>query len=1382
MMMGLDNPSKIKRIFLFFMMVFLVSGVSQKAYLYSQYGGFKYIGNFTAKEYDEQPQNWAVLQDKRGIIYAGNHGCLLEFDGISWRKIDIPNRCVRSMAIDDAGNIYIGGNNEIGYLAPDSRGTLHYISLKNYLEDKCRNFSDVWKTYSTEKGIYFQAKEFLFRWSRDNQPMKVWEPGERFYFSFYCGGKFFIREKNIGLMQMVNDSLKLIPGGKEFAEKSIYMMVKYRDNSEEVLIGTLDHGFYIFDGQTVKPFPTGVDNYVKENRLYYGIRLTSSSGERSRFALATREGGLIIIDPDGNPERIFNKDYGLLDDNVKYVFEDFQGNLWLALDNGISKIEYDTPVFIYAGRSNINGLILSVVKHDGDLYIGTTRGLYVLESPDEFRPVPVITTPCWFLLSVGNSLLAAASTGVFRLGNNVETGAAHNRFHRIVPGPSYVMVQSQKDNRRVWVGTEEGLISLYLQQGVWAVEYTFKHIKQEIRTIVEEPDGNLWAGTLANGVVKFDFSGAAADPHITSYGTSHGLPSQEVHVFMAVGHVMFGTGEGLYRFDDKNNRFIPDFTLGRDFADGSRGVFRIAEDKKKNIWLHSRLRNFKAVPGADGSFDLFPIPVLRTHVVQVNYIYPDPDGSNIWFAGNEGLVRYDTSIKKDYRPDFRTLIRRVDSYGEVVFDGLKSLMDKDLKQFITVLAYRNRNLRFNFAAAFFEAETETQYRCFLEGYNDDWGEWGTEVYRDYTNLDPGLYTFKVQARNVYDHPGREDSFKFRVLPPWYRTWWAYLSYGALFFTAMLFFIKWRSGKLVREKQKLERIVIDRTKEIKDKNRKLEEQTFQLKEQSEKLKEMDRVKSRFFANISHEFRTPLTLIMGPMEQILAGNRDKDLKNQLNLMLRNSHRLLTLINQLLDLSRFDSGKMKLQAAPQNIVPFLKGIMASFEQLAVQKKLAVKFMAESEVEDISLYFDSPKMEQVFTNLLINAVKFTPAGGEIVVSVKRGQPREGSFPAGFIEISVCDTGIGIPQEKLPHIFDRFYQVERPGSPDHKGTGIGLALTGELAALHHGKIDVHSREGMGTEFVIHLPLGNEHLKADEVIDPAQFQSSAIREKTGEIPDLYVLGDETGEEEKERECAESGREPGPEAQARNIILVVEDNPDVRKYIREPLEPIYAVIEAKDGKEGIARAKEVIPDLIISDIMMPHVDGYELCGVLKRNIETCHIPIILLTAKASEESMIQGLETGADDYITKPFNTKVLSIRIKNLIDLRRQLQLKIQRKRMLLPAEISVSSMDEAFLKELQDIVEKNLADPDFDIEHLCKGLYMGRSTLYRKVEALTGETPNQFIQSYRLERAAQLLKANFGNITEVAFEVGFSSSAYFTKCFKEKFHRLPSTFLASES
>ncbi len=1387
-----------ERILFLFTVTLLFLGIlfTSPQNLSCQNAGFKHLKNYTPEEYGRMPKNWAVLQDKRGIIYVGNNNGVLEFDGVSWRAIDVPNHSVRSMTIHDTGKIYIGGKNEFGFLAPDANGSLQYKSLLDHLENNKRNFGDVWRTHSTKQGIYFRTSNFLFRWNPDSKQIKVWKPVPKHFFnaSFTCKGKFFVHLRNIGLKQMVNDSLEFIRGENKLADVKISMMAQY--DSQKLLIGTRTKGFYIYDGIKTVPFYTEADNYLKEKNTYHGIRLFSGD-----FALATRLGGLVIIDSQGRLKEIYNKAFGLQDDNIKYVFQDIQGNLWLCLDKGISKIEYVSPFSFYDDRSNLPGIVFAVTRHGpgNDLYAGASRGLYCLVketgkpeafvSPAKFRPVPGISANCWHLLSIGDSLLAATTDGVFQVNRSFAGSRGHvPRFSKeplaaggilarasiikLIKTPSYALLRSRKDKKRVWVGTQKGLSSLYLKEtkDQWALERQFENITQEIRTLVEDNKGNLWLGTRTKGVLKVDFPaiGTIENPVITGYFTSQGLPRDEVNVFMAAGKVMFATGQGIFRFDALKHVFIPDPVLGEDFAGGSRGVFRIVEDKNNNIWLHSLLRNFQAILQTDQTFVLNKKPFHRLPDAQVETIYPDPGGDTIWFASHVGLIRYDIRIKKNYHLDFPTLIRKVIVNGNLIFDGYQH------KELFPIIPYKDRNLRFEFAAPFFENETSTQYQCLLEGYDEGWSALTSETRKDYTNLDSRRYTFRVRARNVYRNLSKEAVFQFKVLPPWYKTWWAVLVYAIALILLVFFIVKWRSGKLEREKQRLEQIVHQRTKEIEAKNQ-------QLQEQSEKLKEVDKMKSRFFANISHEFRTPLTLILGPLEQMLTQTQPdsvKEQKKKLKLMIRNSKRLLNLINQLLDLSKFESGKMKLQTCEQNIIPFLKGILASFETMADQNELDLQF--HSKEKNITLYFDPENLEKVFANLLSNAVKFTPAGGRIEVFVTKNSAVEDNFPAGSVDIVVRDTGIGIPESQRAHIFEHFYQVDVLHSHEHrdKGSGIGLALTKELVSLHHGEIHVRDSEGpdSGTEFIVRLPMGKEHLEPDEIIDDSESAFEPAR--PDEIPafdevelekeEEYIGGEEESSEDKDIES---------EIPEKNIVLVVEDSADVRTFIRDALEPLYIVEEAADGLEGIKKAKEIIPDLIISDILMPGADGYELCRVLKKDVDTSHIPIILLTAKASDENVLKGLETGADEYIIKPFNTKILCARIKNMVDLRRQLQMKLDREMKLQPAEISVSTIDEKFIENLQAVIDNNISDPDFNVENLKKKLSMSQPTLYRKILALSGKSPTEFIKSYRLKRAAQLLESGFGSVTEVAFEVGFASRTYFTKCFKEKFHQLPSEY-----
>ncbi|MCU0288164.1 MAG: response regulator, partial [Acidobacteria bacterium] len=453
-----------------------------------------------------------------------------------------------------------------------------------------------------------------------------------------------------------------------------------------------------------------------------------------------------------------------------------------------------------------------------------------------------------------------------------------------------------------------------------------------------------------------------------------------------------------------------------------------------------------------------------------------------------------------------------------------------------------------------------------------------------------------------------------------------------------------------------------------------------------------------------------------------------------------------------------------------PFLKGIISSFEHLARDNGLEILF--DCREESIILYYDLERMEEILVNLLSNAVKFTPRGGRVTISAHCSLEKEVDFPCGAFHISVKDTGKGIPREELEHIFDLFYQAN-PGKHKQVGSGIGLALVRELVHLHSGKIDVNSQQGenSGSEFILRFPLGENHLKIES---PVQLITTETYDEEPGID--QKLNDQKFLEVKEP-FLQKGSLPPEAIEIKNTILVVEDNRDMRQFIRESIEKYYIVEEAEDGREGIAKAQELMPDLIISDIMMPELDGYELCRTLKNDFRTSHIPVIFLTAKASDASRLQGLETRADDYLTKPFNNQILLSRIKNLIELRRQLQEKFQRRMRLEPEGIEVSSVDQKFLEKLLGIIEKQISDFELNVESLSERMEISRVTLNKKIQALTGETANEFIRSYRLKRSVQLLEKKAGNITDIAMKVGFSSSAYFTKCFKEKFGRLPSEY-----
>jgi signal transduction histidine kinase/DNA-binding response OmpR family regulator len=549
-------------------------------------------------------------------------------------------------------------------------------------------------------------------------------------------------------------------------------------------------------------------------------------------------------------------------------------------------------------------------------------------------------------------------------------------------------------------------------------------------------------------------------------------------------------------------------------------------------------------------------------------------------------------------------------------------------------------------------------------------------------------------------------------------------------------------------------------------------------QSEKLQEIDRVKSRFFANISHEFRTPLTLILGPLEKLLAENVQEPVKKQYRLMLRNGRRLLRLINQLLDLARLEAGSMSLKARPENLVQLLKGIVLSFSSLAERKQITLKF--EASEHSISAYVDRDKLEKIVSNLLSNAFKFTPEGGAVTVAVGRSSstqlqspPASATAAANFVHITVKDTGIGIPPEKLPHIFDRFYQADDSYTREQEGSGIGLALTKELVELHHGEIQVTSEIGKGSTFTVRLPLRKEHLKPEEI--EARGKEQGAIDQDAITPVIQPSIDPSIQ-------AQATSDQRPATSDQPVLLIVEDNADVRDYICDYLEADYQIIEAIDGEDGLVKSIEKIPDLIISDVMMPKMDGYELCRKLKTDERTSHIPVILLTARAGGESKVEGLETGADDYIIKPFDAHELQVRVKNLIEQRRRLRERFRKEMILEPKEFAVTSMDEQFLQKAMAVVEQNLSDAEFSTDEFARRVAMSRSQLHRKLHALTGQSTHEFIRTYRLKRAAQLLQHHAGTVSEICYDVGFNSLSHFAKAFREQFGQSPSEYAEAHS
>jgi signal transduction histidine kinase/DNA-binding response OmpR family regulator len=852
--------------------------------------------------------------------------------------------------------------------------------------------------------------------------------------------------------------------------------------------------------------------------------------------------------------------------------------------------------------------------------------------------------------------------------------------------------------------------------------------------IHRDGQGIIWIGTEGGGLNRLDPSDETFKYWRYDPRDSTSIAGDIVYVLAddGKGHLWVGTDNGVCRFD-KNSRTFRRYFRGS--GELSNLVLAIVVDGGGKIWIGYRDNGLSQLDPETGEFRNFTrkdgLPADRFSFNSQSY--RRRNGEIVMGTQNGILVFTPEGILENTHVPGIAL-RSFNIFGKEI--PIQKAVERSEQ---VVLSYDENFFTFAFAALDLTDPSRNQLACKLDGLEDRWTFLGTRREARYTNLSPGEYVFRVKGSNndgVWNEQGT--SLKIVILPPWWRTAWAYLGYG-IAFGGMLYTIR-RSEKNRERLRHRAELAHTRAKT---------------------LEELDAMKSRFFANISHEFRTPLTLIAGPARQILAGEPNFDAKENAGIIVRNSQRLLTLVNQLLDLSKLESGNLILHAGEIDIADVAKGMVASFESMAATKRIHLSLALAQ--ESIVGWFDRDAIEKILANLLSNAFKFTGNGGRVNVKIQivpDGRSGGDAPVSSHVEIVVSDTGIGIGEEHLDKIFDRFYQVDVSPARGHEGTGIGLALTKEFVELHQGQISVASEVGGGTSFTVLLPLGAEH-RSPGTIAPASVPSGASMAQSS-------IGD------AEIGPRSADNEPDPDSRA-PLLLIVEDNTDMRKYIRNYIDGRYRVVEAQDGAEGVEKAVELIPDLIISDVMMPNIEGFELCRRLKTDERTSHIPIILLTAKAGSENKLEGLSTGADDYLVKPFDAKELQMRVKNLIEGRRRLREKFEQSMTLKPGELKVSSMDDAFLQRAMTVVEQHMGDEHFSVDKFSEDMNMSRVQLHRKLKALTNLAASDFVRTMRLQRAMNLLQQDAATIAEISFMVGFGSPAYFTKCFREQFGCPPS-------
>lgn len=1037
-------------------------------------------------------------------------------------------------------------------------------------------------------------------------------------------------------------------------------------------------------------------------------------------------------------QSLYNNINSLHAASVASIDQDENGNLWVGMDGGgIDIINKETGIYTHINKddqeaySGLDGdYILSVhIDSHGNVWAGSwDHGLYFLKKGTKHFVNYTVENTNGGLQSNTIVSIAEDAKGTLWL------ASFHNGLHSYNPKTGLftnydsgdflkfgihnldiwkVLVDSQD---QVWLGTTYGLYKVKkLSSGELKVTSMFDRLAQQY--------GNM---TTAN--------------HILSLFESED------------GTIWLGTkGAGMAAYRPKIDSLqwynkLKGFQL--------ENVTSIIESDQHHIWAAGNSGIVKLDP-TTGEFSNFDqSDGLLSNDYNMNAAFNDGEG-NLYFGGYEGMdffnpntIKYNQQETLLYLSDLRIFNNKVlptqpDSPLSKVIAQTDSITFTS-KQSVFTIEYSGIN---------YTRPEKNEYAYYLAGYENAWNYVGNARSATYTNLDPGSYVFKLKSSNNDGTWNKQPlELYIEVLPPWWKSNWALVCYLLVFFGAI--------------------VVLNKLTQNRIRNKQLEKYEEEKRIQQEQLNEK---KFQFFTNISHEFRTPLTLIMNPIRDILL-NDDPNLPSRLRdkhtIIHKNTERLYRLVNELLDFRKLELNKVRLHANEFDIVKLVDHTIQHYKEEAINRSVDLSF--DKDDEPLMIWGDENLLEKVLFNVISNAFKASLEGGAINVSLYAKEPSVAfplvgeTFKSPAVEIVISDTGIGLEKEQIEHMFDRFYQVENLNHSYYGGTGIGLEVVQSFVQLHKGKIEVESEPGKGTSFKIILPIGNQHFTEEEL-------NITIPTKSDEIQD-DVIGTfpSKGDLEDDQEIKDMA--------TTHTLLLVEDNMELRSYLQQAFKSQYKVVVAHDGEQGLKIAKDILPDVIITDVIMPRMNGFDFCKEIKTDMRTSHIPVLMLTAKAKIEDRIEGIELGADAYMVKPFDIRLLKLRLSQLISSRQLIFNKYFSAISDVDENSNTTSLDKEFIQKAIDYITKNIEDPNIGVESLASHLNLSRSQVYRKMKALTSQTANEFIRNIRLHKAKAMLSSGNTTISEVSYAVGFSSSSYFTKCFKAQFGMVPTQLLEEEN
>ena len=1320
----------------------------------------------------------SIYKDSNGFMWFGTASGLNRYDGYDIKvyrsrqddEKSLPDSYIEKIQEDAAGNLWLetGAGYAIYNSASDDfnrnveewmwnigitgRPTLIYI-------DKGKNF---W-IYVMGKGVY------RYRMGDRNAEI-VKMPDEKFLSTeitdmVECSEGILLVNLN-GVVVCI-DNKKLAPKwinndiAEEWGNGRTIVFNFFVDRNERVWIHSIE-GMWIYSlsAKTWESRSIRGDTYDAVRAL--------AQDKNGRIWVGRDQDGIEVISEDAARFKLVNdagNDRTLSNNTVTALYEDASGTMWVGTyKKGISF--YNESIFKF-GVVNVGDVNCVEDDKNNTVWLGTNDAGLIRWN-----------------MATGEQKVLAHTADANSISSNVVVCLLQGSDGKLWAGTFWGGLNCYDGNRFIHyrAGKEHGKDNTLVYDNVWA--------------LAEDADGHIWIGTLGGGVQCLNPKTGIFETYYT--GNSNLVSDYISSICVGRNHTLIiGTSAGMAMMD-LNTRKISNFagTKSGKARFSNQNINQVYEDSRGLLWIATREGLNVYSPKQD---ELYEVPVkpdfsklfilgitednnksmwastggeLINVVTSVDakteqltfrcYTYSDKDGlqscdfnqrslkrlhtGEIVAGGLYGLnrfnpdnIKYNHTLPRVMFTGFQLFNKEV-GVGEEC-DGRIILTEALNRTKEVVLAYKQNVFTVLFASDNYVLPDKTRYFYKLEGFNEDWLEGAADMHRvTYTNLAPGTYTLKVKATNSDGYAGTEEaSLKIVILPPFWMTPWAYGCYALLFISVVC----------------LSLYAVQRRERNKFKIR-------QMEQDARKNEEVNQMKFRFFTNVSHELRTPLTLIISPLESIIKETTDEKRLGKLQLMHRNALRLLTLVNQLLDFRKNEVAGLHLSLSEGDVVAYVRGICSSFLMLSEKKNVHLTFF--SAVDCLNMAFDEDKIGKIVMNLLSNAFKFTPEGGrvDVAIDVLKETPE-------MLEIKVSDTGIGISDENKERIFERFFQVEHEGEHNQStGSGIGLSLVRDFVTLHGGTVRVFDNVGTGSVFVVGIPVKHQEVPSDETVlssGETTLSSGETALPSGEsaLPSGLSAEEVLAEAEKEKPLA----------------LIVDDNEDLIIFMKDTLSLYFRVKSACNGREAWQMIPELMPDIIVSDVMMPEMDGNELCRWVKSDKRTAGIPFILLTAKQAVEDKVEGLTIGADDYVTKPFNVEVLVLRMRKLIDLSRKNKSRTHIEPE--PSEIVITSLDEQLVAKAIKYVEDNISHPDLSVEILSRELGMSRVQLYKKLLQITGKTPTEFIRIIRLKRAMQFLRESQLNVSEIAYNVGFNNPKYFTKYFKEEFGVLPSVFQEKE-